>query len=415
MRNSTMRSNTKRAVAILFAAAVILAGAAILNPDWGPSARASSAAGRSPGFDGLPWGVGAPVTYQNLTIFPVISSQSADTSDFETLDEALSNGDAVVSEQGGYMRRTRDGEPVPVYTGASVVNQLVLVNRGKRPLLLLAGEVVSGGKQDRIIGKDRIVPIGSAPLPLDVFCVEHGRWTGASMNFRAAGTMVHPSVREQAAVAQDQEQVWAAVRDETPKVGESESVTVTGQAGTAASVSVPLAARNYSSAAPAAAPPALTQQAIGGVLSEAPTQSYRRIYQSPMVQNSVEGFADELSRRFDRATSGIKGGHVVGVVVAFGDEVAWSDIFASQQLFDAYWPKLVRSYVVEALTRPSFRDVATIDDARDFLRPATGHIQEETEPGVYRWRRQSVGNVTEIDLEALEPKPVTLHWLRVAR
>ncbi len=91
------------------------------------------------------------------------------------------------------------------------MNQLVLINRSKRPLLLLAGELVSGGKQDRIIGKDRIVPVGSEPLPLDVFCVEHGRWSSGS-RFSAAKTMVHPSVREQAAVAKDQNDVWAAVR-----------------------------------------------------------------------------------------------------------------------------------------------------------------------------------------------------------
>jgi hypothetical protein len=399
-----MPGKTKRAVAIAFAATLILGGAAILKPDWGSNTRAAAAP--RGGGSIQPWELGAPVTYQDLTIFPVISSQNPDTSDFETLDQALSSGDAVISEQGGYMRRTRDGERMPVYTGGSQVNQLVLVNRGKRPLLLLAGEVVSGGKQDRIIGKDRIVPIGSAPLPLDVFCVEHGRWTGDSMEFSAAETMVHPTVRLQAAVKQDQSQVWAAVRDETPKVGQSESVTVEGQA------------RGMSAGAGggvAAAPPALPAATIGGVISEAPTQSYRRIYQSPMVQNSVEGFADEMSRRFDRATSGIKGGHVVGVVVAFGDEVAWSDIFASSQLFETYWPKLLRSYVVEALTRPAVRQAATIDDARDFLRPATGRIQEDTEPGVYTWREQSVDGLTQIELEALSPRPITLHWLRVAR
>ncbi|MFZ1203139.1 MAG: DUF6569 family protein [Candidatus Acidiferrales bacterium] len=224
-----MPSKTDRAIAIVFAVTVFLAGAAILKPDWEPDAR-SAAAAPAGGGSGAPWTIGAPITYQDLTIFPVISSQNADTSEFETLDEALRSGDAIISEQGGYMRRTRDGDAEPVYTGGSQVSQLVLVNRGKRPLLLLAGEVVSGGKQDRIIGKDRIVPIGSAPLPLDVFCVEHGRWTGDSMQFSAAETMVHPTVRAQAAVKQDQSQVWAAVRDETPKVGQSESVTVEGQA-----------------------------------------------------------------------------------------------------------------------------------------------------------------------------------------
>ena len=112
-------------------------------------------------------------------------------------------------------------------------------------------------------------------------------------------------------------------------------------------------------------------------------------------------------------TADLKGEHVVGVVVAFGGEVAWSDVFASSELFDSYWPKLLRSYVVEAMTRPGVRQTASLDDARDFLRPATGHIEEESEPGIYRWRKQSEGRLAEIELDALAPKPFTLHWLRV--
>ena len=53
------------------------------------------------------------------------------------------------------------------------------------------------------------------------------------------------------------------------------------------------------------------------------------------------------------ATSGLKGERVVGVVVAYGGDVAWSDIFASGDLFDHYWHKLLRSYAVEAMTRPT--------------------------------------------------------------
>lgn len=105
-----MPSKMKRAIAIGFAAILILGGAAIL--DGKPVAQVAAAPGG--GGSAQPWELGAPVTYQDLTIFPVISSQNADTSDFETLDQALSSGDAVISEQGGYMRRTRDGQPVPV-------------------------------------------------------------------------------------------------------------------------------------------------------------------------------------------------------------------------------------------------------------------------------------------------------------
>src|SRR5205823_8628521 len=115
------------------------------------------------------------------------------------------------------MARNRDGrEGVirPTYSTGASVNQLVLINRSKRPLLLLAGELVSGGKQDRIIGKDRIVPVGAEPLPLDVFCVEHGRWSSGA-NFTDAKTIVHPSVREQATFKKDQGKVWSAVRSGT--------------------------------------------------------------------------------------------------------------------------------------------------------------------------------------------------------
>src|SRR6202790_3658603 len=162
------------------------------------------------------WRLLEPIHYENISIFPVVSASTLDTSPFLTLDEGLSTGEVLVSEQGAAgLARTRNGRPVvvPQYPGASV-NQLVLVNRSKRPLLLLAGELVSGGKQDRIIAKDRIVAPGAEPLPLDVFCVEHGRWS-SGLQFSAANTMVHPSVREQAAVNQSQSEVWESVRKGT--------------------------------------------------------------------------------------------------------------------------------------------------------------------------------------------------------
>jgi hypothetical protein len=385
-----MGRKTRNSVWMAGAAIVILSAAMLLGMAF------ASGGNEKPGTQKISleqgWRLEQPVTYENLTIFPVVSAEDVDTSGIETLDAALASGDVLVTEQGDYLRRARDGG-TPLASGGAQVNQLVLVNRGKKPLLLLAGEVVSGGKQDRIIGKDRIVPVGSTPLPLDVFCVEAGRWTGGSDRFVAAETMVHPTVREQAAVAQDQAKVWAAVRGEI----------ASGAGGAAAAPTV-------------ATPPAISQNEVVTVMAEsARTQSYRKIYQSKQVGTSVDNFAHEIGQRFDRATSGLKGGHVVGVVVAFGGEVAWSDIFASSRLFENYWPKLLRSYAIEALTRPRTRETASLDSARDFLRPATGHVHEESEPGVYRWREQREGRVAEIVLEALTPRPMPLHWLRVLR
>jgi hypothetical protein len=346
------------------------------------------------------WRLLDPVVYENISIFPVVSSSSQDTSPFLTLDEGLSSGEVIVSEQGAAgLARTRDGRPVavPPYNGGASVNQLVLINRSKRPLLLLAGELVSGGKQDRIIGKDRIVPVGSEPLPLDVFCVEHGRWTGTSSQFIASKTIVHPSVREQAAVAQNQNEVWGAVRS-----------------GTSARPKAPAGVAGLPAAPPPPAP--LSAEVIGDTIrTAAPTQSYARIYEQSRAGASVDTFVEELRRRFDRATLGQKGERVVGVVVAYGGDVAWSDIFASGELFEHYWSKLLRSYAVEALARPSYRETAAITDAREFLRNLNGREVVESEPGVYRWREITEGRLSLIELDAITPKTMTLHRLLLHR
>ena len=341
-----------------------------------------------PGKQEGEWRLLDPVSYENLTVFPVVSSSGYDTSSFVTLEEGLSSGEVTVSEQGAeVIYRNRDGSrPTVQNYGGPSVNQLVLVNHGKRPLLLLAGELVSGGKQDRVIGKDRIVAPFGEPLPLNVFCVEHGRWSAGSQ-FNEAKTIVHPSVREQAAVKQKQGDVWAAV---------------TGGSGAGVPSSAP--------------PPQVSSTALAETIqTDAPTQSYSKLYESRRVSIPVEKVVNEIQRRFRREASGLKGERVVGVVVAYGGEVAWSDIFASDELFNHYWNKLLRSYAVEAVARPTLREKPSADDAREFLRRLNGREQTESEPGVYRWREINEGGLSQIELDALAPKLFTLHRLVLRR
>ncbi len=353
---------------------------------WGTGEKGAIPAGNG-------WRLLEPITYENLTIFPVVTSHEADTTAFLTLDEGLSSGEVLVQEQGAdTMRRSRDARPIQDYSGGASVNRLVLINRSKRPLVLLAGELVSGGKQDRVIGKDRIVAPGADPLPLDVFCVEHGRWSSGAA-FSAAKTIVHPSVREKAAVDQAQGRVWEAVR--------SGSTYSAGAAGSGAG------------RAPA---PRLSADALTAVIAnEAGTESYDKIYSSRAVGVPMQSFVEEVQKRFARATSSLKGERVIGVVVAYSGEVAWSDLFASGELFNGYWSKLLRSYVVEALARPQLREHPSMDDAREFLRPLNGIERAESEPGVYRWREITEGRLAQIELDALRPKELTLHHLKIHR
>jgi len=239
----------------------------------------------------------------------------------------------------------------PIYTpqptGASV-NQLVLINRSKRPLLLLAGELVSGGKQDRVIGKDRIVPVGAPPLPLDVFCVEHGRWTGSSQ-FAAANTIVHPSVRESAAVDQVQTKVWESVRNGT-----------------------------NAKAKPAAPPAKISSENLSAAIAgNGRTEAYEKIYESRASAYPSMISSTKCSAVSCKPLQVLKNERVVGVVVAYGGDVAWSDIFASSDLFDHYWRKLLRSYAVEALTRPSYRKLLRAENANEFLRRLNGRETQE--------------------------------------
>jgi hypothetical protein len=96
------------------------------------------------------------------------------------------------------------------------VNQLVIENKGAQPILVLAGTLVKGGKQDRQIAQDFIISPGKT-VPVDAFCVEHGRWTAnregqaTQGQFQAQKTHAEQSVRYSGQIAGNQSQVWEKV------------------------------------------------------------------------------------------------------------------------------------------------------------------------------------------------------------
>ena len=69
-------------------------------------------------------------------------------------------------------------------------------------MFLLAGEVILGGKQDRIIGQNTIIAANTTQS-VPVFCVEHGRWTEQESGtvFHSAHALAHGRLRGKAAIA----------------------------------------------------------------------------------------------------------------------------------------------------------------------------------------------------------------------
>jgi hypothetical protein len=340
----------------------------------------------------------APIESGNLLLFPVVESNRMPASPFITLDEGIKSGQVEVTEAGnvrGLVRprptrgRTDDGvlrsHPLPdppTYRGDQV-NTLVLVNNSDKPLLLLAGEIVTGGKQDRIVGKDRIVPAQSDPIDLGVFCIEHGRWTEDTATFKSSANapsqslMVQPSVRAKAMVEKSQQQVWDSVHG-----------SIVGAL-----------------AAPVAPPPGI---AVAEPRHPMPdpnslgTTSYARAMQSTAISEKVDEAAAPLMKSREQVLEKLREEHAVGVVVAVRGEIVWADIFSDTDLLSRYWIKLVRSYAAESLMADRAHSAPSISDAQHFLdAPSGGTETSFGSVGIFRYTELRSGGTETFVLESL--------------
>jgi ARG/rhodanese/phosphatase superfamily protein len=340
----------------------------------------------------------APITHGDLTIFPVVSAKVHDTSDFITLDEGIRSGEVVVTEVGNLHSTMRRRPPYQVqpYSGAEV-NRLVLVNNSKHPLILLAGEVVTGGKQDRVVGKDRIVPAESDPVDLSVFCVEHGRWTETSAKFDThASVMLQPSVRGKAMAEKDQQKVWDAV-------GSSRA------AMSSAVVAAPTVA------APGGSGGTVDNRSVYvGELNS--TTSYAKARENKAVQAQVESIVEPMQKSYESVIKQLRNQNAVGIVVAVKGHIVWADMFASSALLAKYWPKLLESYATEALTMPGAHGEISIKEAQGFLENwQARHEVVDSEPGLYRQRELVGYKFKAFQLTSLLAKaPFDLHLSKMA-
>ena len=74
-----------------------------------------------------------------------------------------------------------------------------------------------------------------------------------------------------------------------------------------------------------------------------------------------------------------------------------------------------RCGAVEAMARSTLKEVASREDAGTFLQRLNGREVQESEPDVYRWKEITQGRLSLIELDALQPKEMTLHRLLLRR
>ncbi|HXL56967.1 MAG TPA: DUF6569 family protein, partial [Chitinophagaceae bacterium] len=94
--------------------------------------------------------------------------------------------------------------------GGSDVSLLEVKNHSKKNILVHSGEIVGGGRQDRVFGITTIIPPGDDENYLPVFCIEKGRWDGKPRTFRYSG-MADASLRKQIDITKQQNKVWKEI------------------------------------------------------------------------------------------------------------------------------------------------------------------------------------------------------------
>jgi len=325
------------------------------------------------------WRLGAPVTHGNLTIFPVLSDQSAATEEFITLDEGLRSGNVTVNEIGAD-GRARAINPNQQSGDHAEVNRLMVTNNSGKTLVLIAGEIVIGGKQDRIVGHDCLVTSSARPVPLDVFCVEHGRWhegesfgqsrgaaggggggAGSGVGFGSArSVMATPKVREKAQAKKDQSGVWAEVSK---------------------------------------------AEIANGVSSS--TGTLNRVFEDKQVLAKLDAFDKELNTK-------LIGKNIVGAVVAIGGEIVSADVFANSPLFQAYWPKLLKSYALQAVSSAKTTSSAIDKGAAEaFLARADAESASNGKEGIYKLTEHNAPGDASFELESDAANRKLIHFNRV--
>ena len=247
-----------------------------------PAGRGAAPGGAGPRISG-------PYVYENLDVYLVHGGDRMGGRKLLPLAQALAEGKVIVRETGN-------------------VSSLTVENLSKQEVYVQAGEIVKGGRQDRVLSSDLVLPPKSGKVEIGSFCVEHGRWTkrGAEEADRFASSeayLAHKDLK-MANNKGDQGEVWQNVQ----RVQEKLSANLKGEVRGAQSGS-----------------------------------SLQLTLENDRVRKGVEGYVSALSPLLEKHAD------AVGYVFAINGTLNSAELYASPALFRALWPKQIRANAVEAV------------------------------------------------------------------
>jgi hypothetical protein len=196
------------------------------------------------------------------------------------------------------------------------------------------GDIIKGGRQDRTLPYDSIIEAKSGQVPIDSFCVEHGRWSQRgdepAEKFSSSSNNVKQLMARDStyiSAGSSQSDVWQNVSKTQDKLSKKLGVEVKAAAS---------------------------------------SSSLQLTLESPAVRSAIAPYL---------AVGPIMDQHddVIGFVAAVNGKVVSADVYASRSLFRKLWPILLEgSAVVAFIEADADHPTMPVDEnaVRAFLREA---------------------------------------------
>ena len=282
------------------------------------AAFAAIGASGGPAFADPNLRVSGPHAHENLAVYFVHGASAGGPVPL-TLQEALAKGSVQVIETGR-------------------VNELQIENSGGEQVFVQAGDIVKGGKQDRVLTVSFLLPAKSGRMPIASFCVEQGRWSARGKEDLARFSSAHeamPSVSALLAMAAPPVQL----SDPRPAAG-----ATTGSAARVARDPDEVSTKQRKVWDSVAA----TQNKLAGglnapVASAQSASSLQLSLENEKLKEARAGYLKALK------PNGEKEADVVGYVVAINGRIAAANVYPSNGLFRKMWEKQLAAMVTEAI------------------------------------------------------------------
>jgi hypothetical protein len=236
--------------------------------------------------------ISTPYSHKNLTIFLIHGKDQTTKSNVMTLQEAMERKLFVVYE-------------------TSEVNELEVENLSKtQDVFIQSGDIVKGGKQDRVLAVSIIIPARSGRVKIEAFCVESGRWSKRGNEEAGKFTssndrIVTKELKIAANATRSQQEVWAKVSEAQGRLSSN----------------------------------------IGDSVNAAASSSSLQL---SLENKKVVATVDEYVRNL----SGIADGKsdVIGYAFAINGRMNSADVYVSNSLFKKVWLKNLKATATEAVS-----------------------------------------------------------------